>query len=222
MLIFFYMKFIKNLFKFILDLLFPLRCLNCRREDFWLCQDCLEKLPIDPSYERFEKILVFSASDYEKIIIKKIIKTCKFSSIPELAVIAGKLLVRGVLQFPEIKDLLSEKNNLVLMPIPLSARRQRERGFNQSLLIAQELSNYFSLPILDQLKKSERQAQSELSANKRTKNIKNAFSWYGGSLTEQKIILVDDVVTTGATLAEAAKVLKKAGAKKVIALAVAR
>ena len=212
----------KKIFKFILDLLFPLRCLGCRREDFWLCPSCFEKLPLDPSYERFERILVFSASDYEKIIIKKIIKTCKFSSIQELAQAAGKLLVRGVLKFPEIKDLLEHEDNLLIIPIPLSSRRQAERGFNQSLIIAQELSDYFNIPILDELKKTERQAQSELSANKRTKNITNAFSWTGENLAGFKIILVDDVVTTGATLAEAAKILKKAGAKKVIGLAVAR
>lgn len=216
------MKFIKKILKFILDLLFPLRCLGCRREDFWLCPDCFEKLPLDPSYERFEKILVFSASDYEKIIIKKIIKTAKFSAIPELASLAGKLLVRSVLKFPEIKDLLQHENDLLIVPIPLSPRRQRERSFNQSLLIAQELSEHFSLPIIDGLKKIERQPQSELAAEKRSKNIANAFSWQGENLAGQKIILVDDVVTTGATLAEAAKVLKKAGAKKVIGLAVAR
>ena len=179
-------------------------------------------MPLDPSYERFERILVFSASDYEKIIIKKIIKTCKFSSIQELAQAAGKLLVRGVLKFPEIKDLLEHEDNLLIIPIPLSSRRQAERGFNQSLIIAQELSSYFNIPVLDKLKKLERQAQSELSANKRTKNITDAFSWTGENLAGFKIILVDDVVTTGATLAEAAKVLKKAGAKKVIGLAVAR
>lgn len=216
------MKFIKKILKFILDLLFPLRCLGCRREDFWLCPTCFEKLPLDPSYERFEKILVFSASDYEKIIIKKIIKTAKFSAIPELASLAGKLLVRSVLKFPEIKDLLQHENDLLIVPIPLSPRRQRERSFNQSLLIAQELSEHFSLPIIDGLKKIERQPQSELAAEKRSKNIANAFSWQGENLAGQKIILVDDVVTTGATLAEAAKVLKKAGAKKVIGLAVAR
>ena len=216
------MKLFKKIFKFILDLLFPLHCLGCRREDFWLCPTCFEKLPLDPSYERFEKILVFSASDYEKIIIKKIIKTCKFSSIQELAQVAGKLLVRSVLKFPEIKDLLQHENDLLIVPIPLSPRRQRERSFNQSLLIAQELSEHFSLPIIDGLKKIERQPQSELAAEKRSKNIANAFSWQGENLAGQKIILVDDVVTTGATLAEAAKVLKKAGAKKVIGLAVAR
>ncbi len=111
---------------------------------------------------------------------------------------------------------------MLIVPIPLSARRQAERGFNQSLIIAQELSSYFKIPIIDGLKKSERPPQSELAAEKRSKNIANAFSWQGENLAGQKIILVDDVVTTGATLAEAAKVLKKAGAKKVIGLAVAR
>ncbi len=212
----------KKIFKFLLDLLFPLRCLDCQREDFWLCPDCLKKLPINPSYERFERILVFSVSDYEKIIIKKTIKTCKFSAISELTEALGKLLIRGILEFPEIKDLLENERELLIIPIPLSPQRERERGFNQSLIIAKKISEYFGIPLLDNLKKSERPPQSELPAKKRAENIRGSFSWEGGALNGQKIILIDDVVTTGATLAEAAEVLKKAGAKRVIGLAVAR
>ena len=149
-------------------------------------------------------------------------RTCKFSAIPELAEIMGKLLVRGVQQFPEILDLLKNESDLLIVPIPLSARRLRERGFNQSLLIAQELSNYFVQPLANLLKKSERRPQSGLAGKKRQANIHGAFLWTGENLSGRKIILVDDVVTTGATLAEAAKVLKRAGAKKVIGLVFAR
>lgn len=235
----------KKLFQLILDLLFPLHCLNCHQEGSWLCQKCENRLPINPSYERFERILVFSACDYKKIVIKKLITTCKFSSIEKLSHSLGKLLIKGALQFPEIKDLLvsevnnrtkkeeeeeeeeeeekkKRKNRLIIIPIPLSKKRERERGFNQSLIIAQELSNYFQLPLLNNLERVERKPQSELEGKKRTENIKGAFTWKGKNLNDYKIILVDDVVTTGATLAEAAKELKKIGAKKVIGFAVAR
>lgn len=212
----------KKLLKFILDCLFPLCCLNCQREDFWLCQSCQYNLPVEPSYESFEKILVFSAISYEQGLIKKIIKTCKFSGIPELASILGDLLIKGALSFPEIKDLINNSTNLLIIPIPLSPRRKRERGFNQSLIIAKKFSEYFNLPINDQLQKQERPPQAELSGKKRLKNIANAFSWSGERLDGFHVLLIDDVVTTGATIAEANKVIKRAGAKRVTGLVVAR
>ncbi|MFZ4648869.1 MAG: ComF family protein [Patescibacteria group bacterium] len=212
----------KNIFELILDFLFPLRCLGCQREGFWLCPSCVETLPLDPSYERFERILVFSVCDYEKNIIKKIIKICKFSGVRDLATILGHLVIRGAVHFPEIKDLLENNSSLIIIPIPLSPRRERERGFNQSLIIAQEISDYFKIPLLDKLKKSERKPQSGLSANKRAKNIEAAFFWAGGNLSNYRIILIDDVVTTGSTLSEAAKILKQSGAKRITGLTVAR
>lgn len=212
----------KKLLNLILDIIFPLHCFGCQREGFWLCEKCFQELPLQPSFERFEKLLVFSVCDYENIQIKKIIKTCKFSSISELSNTLGKILIKGILKFPEILDLLKEKNQLLLIPIPLSPKRQTERGFNQSLIIAQELSAHFQIPICDQLKKENRLPQSKVSVEKRGQNIQDAFSWHGANLNNYQIILVDDVVTTGATLSEASKILKKYGAKKIIGFAVAR
>ncbi|MCX6795825.1 MAG: ComF family protein [Candidatus Falkowbacteria bacterium] len=212
----------KKIFKFILDILFPLHCLNCHREEFWLCENCIQKLLLSPSYERFEKILVFSIANYEQPLIKKLIRTCKFSKVPEIAKILGQLLIRGISEFPEVKDLLCNEKNLLIVSIPLSRRRERERGFNQAFLIAQAVGLAYNIPLSFELKRKERAPQSKLSANKRGRNIQQAFFWTGERLTNQRILLVDDVVTTGTTIAEAAKILKSVGARRVTGITIAR
>lgn len=112
----------------------------------------------------------------------------------------------------------------LVVPVPLYPGRLRERGFNQSLLIARELSRITALPLVyDRLRRARDTGQQVgLKAVERKKNVSGAFTIDGaGMFKGKKVLLVDDVVTTGATLNECAKVLKKAGAE-VIALTVAR
>ena len=114
----------------------------------------------------------------------------------------------------------------VVIPLPLSARRERERGFNQSLLIAKHIAGRFSLPIASDALTRSRHAkpQSEIKGiEARRKNVEGCFSVAdAGPVAGRNIILVDDVVTSGATLFEAARVLKGAGARRILALAVAK
>jgi len=111
-----------------------------------------------------------------------------------------------------------------LVPVPLHIRRERWRGFNQSQLIAEKLSDKFGIEIdchgLKRVKHGK--AQAKLSKSERWENIKGSFFWEKESLSGRNIILIDDVVTTGATLNEAAKVLKENGAGEVWGLVVAR
>lgn len=111
-----------------------------------------------------------------------------------------------------------------VVPVPLHAGRLRERGFNQSLLIARELSRLTSLPLIyDRLKRTRDTGQQVgLKALERKKNVTGAFTLVEPGLFKgKKVLLVDDVITTGATLNECAKVLKRSGAE-VVALTVAR
>lgn len=110
----------------------------------------------------------------------------------------------------------------VAVPIPLASRRERRRGFNQAALIAREVASVSELPIaLDRLVRvRESEAQASLGAADRKTNLAGAFRANGvGGL---RVLLVDDVTTTGSTLNEAARVLRGAGATAVFALAVAR
>jgi ComF family protein len=113
----------------------------------------------------------------------------------------------------------------VFAPIPLSSIKLRKRGYNQAEILAQELVKKFNFPVQNLLSRArETKTQVGLTNLQRKLNIKEAFELkiqkaeYGGL----NIFLIDDVVTTGSTLLEAAKILKKAGAKKVFGLTLAR
>lgn len=112
-----------------------------------------------------------------------------------------------------IKELFSS----VIVPIPLSPFRQRWRGFNQSEMIATRVGEYFGLEVRkDLLKRKHRKPQAKLKEEQRKNNIKGAFyTNYSKQEFPSKIILVDDVITTGATASEAAKTLKQKGAEQV-------
>ncbi len=120
---------------------------------------------------------------------------------------------------------LSRFNPNFLVPVPLHPARHRKRGFNQSALLAAELSLLLGVPSRDLLRRTRNTPpQVGLKGEARTKNVRGAFAadmrdqnWQGS-----RILLIDDVFTTGATLGEAAKTLRKAGADEVCALTLAR
>ncbi len=110
-----------------------------------------------------------------------------------------------------------------IVPVPLSIRSLRKRGFNQSLLIARVISKKLNVPLLmDNLRKiKETPPQIGLSARERLLNLKNVFE-VRGSIKGLRLLLVDDVMTTGATVAECSKELMKAEAKEVTVITLAR
>ncbi len=110
-----------------------------------------------------------------------------------------------------------------VVPIPLSIKGLRERGFNQSLLLSKVISDNRKIPLLmDRLVKiRETPPQIGLSAKERSKNLKGAFSMKK-NVQGMKLLLVDDVMTTGATARECARQLLKAGADEVAVLTLAR
>jgi len=111
------------------------------------------------------------------------------------------------------------------IPVPLHRQRLRQRGFNQALILAHGISERFSVPLLyDNLTRlRSTRPQVELSGHERTENVKGAFGLARPSeVRDKRILLIDDVFTTGATMNSCAKVLRRAGAKDVVALAVAR
>lgn len=112
----------------------------------------------------------------------------------------------------------------LLVPIPLFHSRISERGYNQSLVIARGISKISGIPVKNNIIKRKRftNTQTNLSLHERKLNISNAFSVVKSSIIKQKrIVLVDDVITTGATVSECAKVLIEQGASEVFAVSVA-
>ncbi|NLB55481.1 MAG: ComF family protein [Lentisphaerae bacterium] len=111
-----------------------------------------------------------------------------------------------------------------IVPVPIHRQRERERGFNQSLLLAEIVSKDLSLPVLQHglLRTRATKPQVNLALEDRGNNVKGAFTPGSDSVEGKNLILIDDVFTTGMTLDEAAKTLKTAGAASVHALVLAR
>ena len=141
----------------------------------------------------------------------------KFTARLDLAQFFGQLLARrSALMPPSARD-------SVVMPVPLAFERMRQRGFNQSHHIARAFASAAGHRlIVDRLLRVRHAApQQTLALKERRRNIRGAFA-VEGSLSGQSVIIVDDVMTTGSTLDEAARALKRAGASHVHNLIVAR
>ena len=221
---------LKNFKGFIFDLLFPKFCLSCQREGNYLCEDCQSTLGVLNTHQKHQthspagglKDLYF-AIDYQQPLIKNLIKLFKYQPfVKEL----GKPLTSLIItHFQLIEKSTADFVNFILVPVPLERKKLKWRGFNQAEEIGKELAKFFGISLLNNVlaKIKETPAQVELSEEERKENIRNAFSIKnGGQILGKKILLVDDVYTTGATMEECARVLKKAGAKEVIGIVIAR
>lgn len=228
---------IKN---FILDLILPIECLGCGKEGTYLCSHCLETIPLTnkficPNCQRPSKNgatcqdcqnktyldgLIF-AVDYKNPLIRKSFIKLKYSFVKELIYLLAKPLVKLF----ENTGLNQTINPDLVIPIPLHKERFLYRGFNQSEILARILCQKFSWQlsngILKKIKST--RSQTELKSQERQTNIKDAFKVIDPkSIKNKNIVLIDDIFTTGATLEEAAKTLKRAGAKTVWAITLAK
>ena len=137
-------------------------------------------------------------------------------------------LARMMRETPGARAMLDDWQPQCLVPVALHASRTRARGFNQSALLARELGFSCQLPALDLLKRTRRTPpQVGLDLKARRHNVREAFVvnqklWQSATLADARILLIDDVFTTGATINECARVLMKAGAGAVGALTIAR
>jgi len=157
----------------------------------------------------FSKVIYYGI--YEGIL-RKAIHLLKFERVKRLALPAAELLWELPLPAADC-----------IVPVPLHSSRLREREFNQTTLISRHLSRYSGIPLLPDVLKKEKETlpQTDVTGKERLKNVKNAFSATDDA-KGRSIILVDDVITTGATVNECARVLRKAGAGSVTVLALAR
>ena len=112
----------------------------------------------------------------------------------------------------------------LIIPVPLNKSHLKDRGFNQSALISRPIAHFIQKPLdTKSLKRiKETQPQFNLSSEDRYKNVKDAFWGNPATLKDKTILLVDDIITTGATMENCTKALLDAGAKKVYCISVAR
>jgi len=232
---------IKKIINFFLDLLFPIECVGCQKENTWLCKECFKKInlnlknfcPFCGKPARMGCICqqclihsplknIFIASFYKEKILKQTIHTFKYQCIRDLAKPLSKIIINFLYQS---KLNLLFDNSYFLVPISLHRKRLFERGFNQSELLVQIIAQEFKIPVLNNVlkRKYDTRSQTKLKEKERRKNIKNAFICIQPKIIKNKnIILFDDILTTGSTLKEAANVLKKSGAKKIFGLILAK
>lgn len=212
----------------ILNSIFPIYCVSCKISGKNMCSKCLS---LCPSAERETMYWIFPIFDYRHPPIKKIIWLIKYSGKKKLIKEFAEILYGSIVEELAELGMMENFKNPILIPIPLSNKRYRERGFNQAQLISEEIvkldfesnNNYLILEnnVLIKIKETEHQAQLK-NRNARLRNLSGTFSIKNeNKIKNRNIILIDDVTTTGATLTEAKKILKQYGAKKIIAFTIA-
>lgn len=214
---------------FLFKLFFPKFCFGCQREESYLCQDCRATLEILKTHQHHfsENIKdLYFALHYQAPLIKNLIQKFKYEPfIKELAKPLSSLIIEHFQLLDNPPLFLNEKESFILVPIPLEKKRLKWRGFNQAEEIAKELGSFLGIPLITDCLRKTRETipQVELPPKARKENIKGVFSLREGKLVKnKKILLLDDVYTTGSTLKECARILKEAGAREIIGVVVAR
>ena len=208
----------------LLKLIYPPKCVFCGAvlKDGDLCVKCMEELPYtkgDAVWQKFAFIEKCCSPLFYKDNVREAILRYKFNGCESYRKRFGKIMSECA------------ENNLdcgsidMISCIPLSRKRKRTRGYNQAELLALEISKNVGIEYVPTLKKlRDNMVQSTIKdAKLRAKNVSGVYGIICGDTVKGKtILLVDDVTTTGATLSEGARVLRRSGARAVFAVTLAR
>lgn len=216
---------INSIKKIILNLLFPIKCIGCKKDGEILCDMCLTQIQNAGRETEREILAVF---DYRNDLIKKAIWELKYHHKKYIGERLGEILYESLIE--EISSLrnfsLGEK--IIIIPVPVSNKKQQTRGYNQSFSIALgflKRDNYKNFQIENNLvsRIKDNIPQARLSNRKdRLQNIKGAFEIKDKNTIKNRIVvIIDDVTTTGGTINEIIKLSKEKGAKKVIGFTIA-
>ncbi len=216
--------FLREGIKWVKDVLFPVKCIECGQEGKWLCDDCKSGLKLNLKDIKFDKA------------VNGLNRLTALFNFKENDLVFSLVYHLKYFYCVEVADILCENfknvdfdNDFLVIPVPLHGRRQRERGFNQSEIISKKIvleaqkqgvsleSNFIDFKRVKYTKQ-----QAKLTKKERKKNLKQAFVWRGESLQNKKIILVDDVYTSGSTIKECSFVLRDSGAKYVWGIVLAK
>lgn len=210
----------------LLNIILPARCVGCRRPEEYLCENCLSLLPPADTSDQPGTVALF---DYSDARVRRAIWLLKYRGARSVAKIFAQALHERLL------ETLADTTTLYpggdrrwqVVPVPLSIARAKKRGFNQAAQIARELCklNPDILNLNGQMLLKTKETPTQVSIKNRAnrlKNLRGAFALLRSDLAKDaNVILIDDVTTTGATLAECARVLEHAGAKRILKTAIA-
>ncbi len=209
----------------LLDFLFPKTCFGCQKEGSYLCEDCKAILEISSFHQKadLERLsdLYFPLA-YQNPLVQKLIRQYKYQPfIKEL----NKTLASLIIEHFQLIDNKPDFTDFVLVAVPSEKRRKRWRGFNPAEEIGRNLAAFWEIPLISGVlsKIKNTLPQVELSDEERKENVKGAFiCQLPEKIKGRKVLLIDDVLTTGATMTECARILKKSCTKEIIGIIVAR
>ncbi len=229
--------------KSIFNLIFPPKCVSCEKQtkqDTAICETCFSGISLNQTLfcgecrarlpegkkicHKDTPYVLGAAAQYEDGAVKALVHALKFRYIKDAGSALGELITTYAASVETIlKNVETEKENVIVIPIPLSKKRLRSRGFNQSEIIARVFAKKYGLTLKTDylMRTKDTKPQSETRGRaERLENIRGCFAVQNESLfsTKDTIILIDDVITSGETVRAAAEELKGAGAKRIIAL----
>ncbi len=231
------MNVLSILFHWLKDVLFPIACIGCGKEGNWYCAVCWQQstwqaVALCPAcgqatehgktcqncqaVSSLNGVTAFFLYK-EGVPFTQLIRLFKYNYAHDIISVWRQLLARERLAY------LAQTQPLVVMPVPLYPQRERKRGFNQARILAELIAQQYGWEFVgEELQRTRATVQqARLTREGRFKNVANAFVWEGKSSPE-RVLLVDDVFTTGATMQECARVLKAAGTQFVWGLTLAR
>jgi len=237
-----------NIKKFFLDLLFPIECLGCGLDGVWVCDSCLNTIGLNldnqcvvcsrPCFNglthgecRHKNLLdqVIFCADSNSKLLHQIIYRFKYNFIQELKYPLGEIMINKIIYEKQQGNDLFFGDNLVLVPVPLHKKRLKWRGFNQAALLACQLADFLEVDSREDIlfRRKYNKPQVKLNRKTRLENLKNSFAVnpdfrHSYSFKNCSFLLVDDILTTGVTLSECARILKQAGARRVAAIVLCR
>lgn len=236
----------------LLDWLYPPRCRHCREpidedEDYFcpgcrgkirllshplctrcgrpfldtagedhLCGSCLTRAP---RFQMARAWACYPGEESEAHPLREVVQRFKYGRKVSLGKPLGRLMAGGT------SDCFQGRSLDTIIPVPLHPKRLRWRGFNQAVILAREVARLWDLPVdpFVLLRSTETPPQTQLSEEERRKNMRGAFSLHPGrSVQGKRLLLVDDIYTSGATVNECSRTLIRAGAREVYVLTLAR
>lgn len=204
-----------------LNLLFPPRCVGCNMGGAWLCPACMDQIlffepPWPPLLDEIQPLQGVRAAARLSGPLRQAIHGFKYEGLRALTPVLGEILYDCWDAEPWPVD--------VIVPVPLHPQRRRERGYNQSALLARELGRHTGLPVAEETLQriTPTPPQVGLKATERAENVRGAFRCQNDALAGMRVLLIDDVLTTGATMRACAEALLEGKVSAVWGLALAR
>lgn len=181
-----------------------------------VCNKCYQKLDTtkEQNFDGGDNIKAVFSPFFYKDHLRDAVKAFKFSNQRLFGNLFGKMIYEKLKEIPYICDFDT------IIPVPLHESRLQERGYNQSEIIAEDISRFFGIEMINDglFRIRETKRQSSLKGLERRENVKGAFYAYPDIIKDKRIVLVDDICTMGETLRACADALKIAGAKEIIAI----